>query len=51
MTEQTIIKIEAMIEYLETHLNEKLSLDTVATAVHYSKYHLSRFFSIPLAYT
>lgn len=44
MTEQTIIKIEAIIEYIETHLNEKLSLDTVATAVHYSKYHLSRLF-------
>lgn len=27
MTEQTIIKIEAIIEYIETHLNEKLSLD------------------------
>lgn len=45
MSEETIIQIEAVIDYIETHLNEKLTLDTVAAAVHYSKYHLSRLFS------
>lgn len=45
MSEETIIQIEAVIDYIEAHLNEKLTLDTVAAAVHYSKYHLSRLFS------
>jgi len=36
----------AAIEYVEAHLSdEKLDLDTVADAVHYSKYHLHRIFS------
>lgn len=35
----------AAIEYIEAHLSdEKLDLDTVADAVHYSKYHLHRIF-------
>lgn len=38
--------VMAAITYIETHLSdEKLDLDTVADAVHYSKYHLHRFFS------
>ena len=44
MSEETIIKIESLIDYIETHLNEKLTLDTIAAAIHYSKYHLSRLF-------
>lgn len=36
----------AAIEYIEAHLSDKkLGLDTVADAVHYSKYHLHRIFS------
>jgi AraC-like DNA-binding protein/ribosomal protein S18 acetylase RimI-like enzyme len=36
----------AAIEYIEAHLSDdKLDLDTVAEAVHYSKYHLHRLFS------
>lgn len=36
----------AAIEYIEAHLSdEKIDLDTVADAVHYSKYHLHRIFS------
>ncbi|PKM71879.1 MAG: AraC family transcriptional regulator [Firmicutes bacterium HGW-Firmicutes-16] len=36
----------AAIEYIEAHLSdEKLDLETVADAVHYSKYHLHRVFS------
>ncbi|KAJ51690.1 AraC-like DNA-binding protein [Clostridium tetanomorphum] len=33
------------IDYIETHLSEKLDLDIIANAVHYSKYHLHRMFS------
>ena len=40
-----IKKIMAAIDYIESHLHEKLDLETVAKAVHYSKYHLHRMFS------
>ncbi len=33
------------IDYIESHLYEKLDLETVAGAVHYSKYHLHRMFT------
>lgn len=36
--------IEA-IKFIEEHLTEKLDLDIVASAVHYSKYHLHRMFT------
>lgn len=39
-----IVSIETVIDYIETHLDGKLDLDTVAAAVHYSKYHLHRLF-------
>ena len=35
----------AAIDYIESHLQEKLSLTAVAEAVHYSKYHLHRMFA------
>lgn len=36
----------AAIQYIETHLsNEKIDLDVVAGAAHYSKYHLHRIFT------
>ena len=37
--------MEAVIDYIEQHLDEKLDLGTVAEAVHYSKYHLHRLFA------
>ena len=40
-----IKNITAVIDYIETHLQEKLDLETVAKAVHYSKYHLHRMFT------
>ena len=40
-----IINIEAVIDYIETHLDGKLNLEMVAEAVHYSKYHLHRMFT------
>jgi AraC-like DNA-binding protein/ribosomal protein S18 acetylase RimI-like enzyme len=35
----------AAIAYIEDHLTEKIDLDIVADAVHYSKYHLHRIFT------
>lgn len=45
MKSKKIIHIEAAIDFIENHLNEKLGLETVAEAVHYSKYHLHRMFT------
>ncbi len=33
------------IDYIESHLHEKLDLETISRAVHYSKYHLHRMFT------
>ncbi|ULQ58540.1 helix-turn-helix domain-containing protein [Brucepastera parasyntrophica] len=38
-------KMKTAIEYIETRLTQKLDLDDIAGAVHYSKYHLHRLFS------
>ena len=38
-------KTEAAIAYIEGHLSEKLNLELVAEAVHYSKYYLHRIFT------
>lgn len=43
--EHSIKIVKAAINYIETHLSKKLDLDTVAGAVHYSKYHLHRKFT------
>ena len=40
-----IMNIETVINYIESHLDEKLDLEKVAEAVHYSKYHLHRMFT------
>ena len=40
-----IINIETVIDYIESHLDEKLDLEKVSEAVHYSKYYLHRTFS------
>lgn len=41
----TVINVITAIQYIEEHLTEKLDLDIVANAVHYSKYHLHRMFT------
>lgn len=43
--QKNIKNIILAIDYIESHLHEKLNLDTVADAVHYSKYHLHRMFT------
>lgn len=40
-----IEKTAAVIDYIEEHLSEKLDLELVAEAVHYSKYYLHRIFT------
>lgn len=45
MGNQSVISIAAVIDYIESHLDGKLELETVAEAVHYSKYHLHRLFT------
>lgn len=45
MRNNRIEKVAAAIAFIETHLTERLDLDTVAQAVHYSKYHLHRTFA------
>ncbi|MCI8477399.1 MAG: GNAT family N-acetyltransferase [Oscillospiraceae bacterium] len=45
MRDHKVAHIAAVISYIEAHLNEKLDLDTVANAIHYSKYHLHRMFT------
>ena len=40
-----IMNIEKVIDYIESHLDEKLDLEKVSEAVHYSKYHLHRMFT------
>ncbi len=45
MQGQTVHIVSQVIRYIEGNLYEKLDLDTVATALHYSKYHLHRIFT------
>lgn len=45
MQNKSIDKIISAIDYIETHLSEKIDLDVVANAVHYSKYYLHRTFT------
>ena len=40
-----IANIEKVIDYIENNLSNKLDLDKISEAVHYSKYHLHRLFS------
>lgn len=39
-----IITIQVIVDYIENHLDENLSLDSIAEEFNYSKYHLSRMF-------
>ncbi len=43
--------IREAIEYMESHLEKKLDLDTVAGTVHYSKYHFHRIFTLGVGMT
>lgn len=45
MGNHKVMSIETVIDFIENHLDGKLDLETVADAVHYSKYHLHRMFT------
>ena len=45
MQNESIENIVSVIAYIEANLTEKLDLNRVANAVHYSKYHLHRMFT------
>ena len=45
MCDRSVVNMEAVIDYIESHLDGKLELEIVAEAVHYSKYHLHRLFA------
>ncbi|MDE6025696.1 MAG: GNAT family N-acetyltransferase [Lachnospiraceae bacterium] len=46
-----IKNVIAAIDYIESHLHEKLDLETIAEALHYSKYHLHRMFTATVGLT
>ena len=43
--QNNIEKVIAAIDYIENHLSDKVDLELVAEAVHYSKYYLHRIFT------
>ena len=43
--ENHIMNIDTVIDYIESHLDEKLDLEKVSEAVRYSKYYLHRMFA------
>lgn len=45
MENSAAANIGTVIDYIEAHLDTRLDLETIAEAVHYSKYHLHRMFS------
>lgn len=51
MENRTVMHMETVIDYIESHLDGKLDLETVAEAVHYSKYHLHRLFTAAVGMT
>lgn len=42
--EKNINTIQKAVDYIDSHLEEKLDLDSISKEVNYSKYHLSRMF-------
>lgn len=48
---EKIEKIVLIIDYIEAHLSEKLDLELIAGAMHYSKYYLHRMFTAAVGLT
>lgn len=38
------IVVKKVVDYIETHLDDEISLDKIANALHYSKFYVSRAF-------
>lgn len=51
MQGQTTRIVSQAIDFIEDNLNDKLELDMVATALHYSKFHLHRIFTKTIGLT
>ncbi len=51
MFHNSIKNVELAIEYIEEHLTDKIDLDSIANAVHYSKHHLHRMFTNTIGLT
>ena len=51
MQGQTVRIVSQAIRYIEDNLNDKLELDIVAAALHYSKFHLHRIFTKTIGLT
>ncbi len=51
MTKNSIKNTALAINYIEEHLAEKIDLDIVSNAVHYSKHHLHRMFTQTIGLT
>ena len=45
MDVHTVDVIETVIEHIEAHLDQRLDLESVASNLHYSRYHLHRMFT------
>ncbi len=43
MNDDTVVK--KVVDYIETHMNEDLSLDNIADAINYSKFYIARIFT------
>ena len=43
--------IQEVVDYIENHIEEKLSLDSISHEMNYSKYHLSRMFVNVVGFT
>lgn len=39
------VVVKKTVDYIETHMDEDLSLDKIANALHYSKFYLARIFA------
>ncbi|QHQ61988.1 helix-turn-helix domain-containing protein [Anaerocolumna sedimenticola] len=51
MINNSIKNVALAIDYIEAHLTEKIDLDIIANAIHYSKYHLHRMFTNTIGLT
>ena len=46
-----IKRINSALEYIDKHIEEKLTLETIATIAHYSPYHFHRIFKAVIGET
>lgn len=49
--DNNLLNIACIVDYIETHLDDKLNLDSLAQEAGYSKYHLHRMFTSIVGFT